>query len=159
MNARAVAVAVGVVACDAPAKPRAPDGASAARGVLFVPAPAGDDLPSIIVAARADAARAGRKLLVYEGATWCEPCKQFHAAAERGDLDAALPGVTLLELDADRDNARLVAAGYTSQLVPLFARPAPDGTNSGLQTSGARVGSDYVADLVPRVSALLTDAP
>lgn len=94
-------------------------------------------------------------VLVYVGATWCEPCREFHAAAEAGTLDAALGPLRLLEFDVDRDGTYLEAAGYRSQLVPLFARPGSDGRASGKQIEGARKGGDYVRELTPRVRELL----
>jgi hypothetical protein len=112
------------------------------------------DVPPLVIAAAADAAKEHRRLLVYVGASWCQPCEAFHAAAERGDLDAALPGLTLLTFDSDVDNDRLVEAGYQSRLIPLFAVPGPDGRGTPRATSGARTGGDYVAELVPRVQAL-----
>jgi thiol-disulfide isomerase/thioredoxin len=105
--------------------------------------PAAPGPVAALVAARIDReARAERKVLVYVGAPWCEPCRAFHEAAARGDLDRALPGLTLLEFDLDTDRSRLEAAGYRSTLGPLFARPLPDGTASGLQVEGAMKCAD-----------------
>jgi hypothetical protein len=124
--------------------------------VQFVPAAADGDVSTLVNDARTAAERDRRRLLVYVGATWCEPCLAFHEAAARGELDAVFPGLTLLEFDADRDGERLKAAGYTSQLIPLFARPAADGRSSGVQTEGAMKGKDWVADITPRLQQLLT---
>jgi hypothetical protein len=116
---------------------------------------AGDgEVAPLVVAAMADAAREHRRLLVYVGAVWCEPCLAFHAAVAAGTLDASLPGLTILEFDLDLDEERLAAAGYTSELIPLFAVPGPDGRASGKATSGARKGGDYVAELTPRIVEL-----
>jgi hypothetical protein len=112
------------------------------------------DVPPIVLAAAADAAKEHRRLLVYVGAIWCKPCEAFHGAAERGVLDAALPGLTLLTFDSDVDSDRLADAGYQSRLIPLFVVPGPDGRATTRATSGARTGGDYVAELVPRVQAL-----
>jgi thiol-disulfide isomerase/thioredoxin len=94
-------------------------------------------------------------VLVYVGATWCEPCRDFHQAATAGSLDAALGPLRFLEFDLDRDGERLATAGYRSELVPLFARPAPNGTASGAQTDGVKKGGDYVEQLTPRIHALV----
>jgi len=94
-------------------------------------------------------------VLVYVGATWCEPCREFHAAAKAGQLDAQLGPLRLLELDLDRDGAHLTAAGYTSALVPLFARPGADGMATGQQFDGVRQGSDHVTQLTTRIRTLL----
>lgn len=117
------------------------------------------EVQPLVVTALANATRDHRRLLVYVGASWCEPCQAFHAAAAAGKLDATLPGLTLLEFDLDRDNDRLTAAGYTSELVPLFAVPGADGRASGRATSGAYKGGNYVAQLAPRIQALLKPPP
>lgn len=93
-------------------------------------------------------------VLVYVGATWCEPCREFHDAAAAGSLDAELAPVRFLVFDLDRDGERLAAAGYRSELVPLFARPGTDGRASGSQTDGVKQGGAYIEQLVPRIRAL-----
>ena len=122
--------------------------------LTLVPAPAGEVTAAIREQTRLAAAHGGQ-LLVYVGATWCEPCQEFHKAAASGTLDQVFPGLVLLEFDADQDGDRLAAAGYRSKLVPLFVRPADDGSSSGRQTEGVRRGSDAVADLTPRLRGLL----
>ncbi len=140
--------AVAALACTARPVP-------APARVRLEPAPAeGDVAPLVRVRAEA-VTRAGGHLLVYVGATWCEPCREFHAAAERGELDSLFPGLVLLEFDADRDSERLVAAGYGSRLVPLFARPAADGSGSGQHTEGVLKGHSVVEYLTPRLRELL----
>lgn len=100
-------------------------------------------------------AAAGRDVVVYVGAAWCEPCRHFKDALHRGGLDAALPRLTVLEYDLDRDGARLEAAGYTSQMIPLFMRPGPDGRGSPRFIEGSIKGEGAVAEIVPRLRALL----
>ncbi len=105
-----------------------------------------------------DGARAeGRTLVVYVGATWCEPCQHFHHAAERGDLDAVFPRMTLLEFDLDRDRERLAAAGYVSKYIPLFALPGPDGAASGKQIEGGIKGDGAVGYISGRLKEMLSD--
>jgi hypothetical protein len=135
---------------------------TAARPVRIVEAPASGPVAPIVrdtmaaqVAGQGAAATPKGALLVYVGATWCEPCQRFHQAAERGDLDAMFPGVTLLEFDLDRDRERLLSAGYTSKLIPLFALPAGDGTASGKQVEGGIKGEGAVGFIAPRLKALL----
>jgi hypothetical protein len=144
----AVFFLVASVGCSRTELPKAPP------KLTLVPAPAGDVPTVVSVQAKAVAAQGGQ-LLVYVGATWCEPCQEFHKAAAAGTLDRVFPGLVLLEFDADEDADRLAAAGYRSRLVPLFVRPAADGTSSGQQTEGVRKGSDAVADLTPRLRGLL----
>jgi thiol-disulfide isomerase/thioredoxin len=135
-------------ACSSTELPKAPP------KLTLVPAPAGE-VPEVVRQQTKLAAARGGQLLVYVGATWCEPCQDFHKAAASGALDQVFPGLVLLEFDADRDGDRLAAAGYHSKLVPLFVRPAQDGSSSGQQTEGVRRGSDAVADLTPRLRGLL----
>jgi hypothetical protein len=127
---------------------------AAAEHVQLIPAPPGD-VAAVAQAQLTKSQAAHRHLLVYEGATWCEPCRRFHEAAEAGKLDSALPDLDLLVFDADADRDRLHAAGYKSELIPLFAVPGPDGRPTGKQTEGGYKGDEAVPNLVPRVQALL----
>jgi len=99
----------------------------------------------------------GRTVVVYVGATWCEPCQYFHHAAERGELDSVFPRTTLLEFDLDRDRERLVAAGYVSKYIPLFALPGPDGAASGKQIEGGIKGDGGVGYIVGRLTEMLSE--
>jgi hypothetical protein len=96
------------------------------------------------------------RTLVYVGAPWCEPCQRLHAAVESGELDNLLGGTRLLEFDADRHGALLNRAGYSYQLIPVVALPAPDGRSTGRMLSGSIKGPTAVSgNLVPRLHALL----
>lgn len=121
----------------------------------FEPAPPGD-VATIVKAEVARAQADGRRLVVYEGASWCEPCQHFHAAVAKGELDAAFPHLTLLEFDADRDGQRLVAAGYGSQYIPLFALPGKDGRAAGPKASGGSKGDNVVTLLTKKLENLLS---
>ncbi len=103
----------------------------------------------------ADAAHT--RVLVYVGATWCEPCQRFHAAVQRGELNGTLNGVRLLEFDQDHDAAALKNAGYVYEYIPVLALPDPDGRNHGRMISGSIKGPRAVQEnLVPRLQALLS---
>src|SRR3954464_13112220 len=65
-----------------------------------------------------EADASGVRVLVYVGATWCEPCRRFHKSLESGELDDALAGTKFLEFDADRDISELRTAGYASKYIP-----------------------------------------
>ena len=145
----------------------APDGSSSEPGgatsavpkqadphVRFEPAPPGD-LPGVVQSAVSKAAASGRRLVVYEGATWCEPCQRFHAAVAAGELDATFPNLTFLELDADRDRERIIAAGYSSEYIPLFALPGKDGRAAGPEASGGIKGDGAVPYLTNKLKMLL----
>jgi thiol-disulfide isomerase/thioredoxin len=121
----------------------------------MTPAPATGDVGALVRAALSDAATSGRTLVVYVGATWCEPCQYFHNAVDHGELGAALAGVTLLEFDLDRDRDRLEAAGYRSSYIPLFAVPGVDGRATGRQVEGGIKGDAAVGFMLPRLRELL----
>jgi thiol-disulfide isomerase/thioredoxin len=95
------------------------------------------------------------RVVVYVGATWCEPCQRFHQALEAGELDAALRGVRFIEYDSDTAKPELEAAGYRSRLIPLFAVPAQDGKASGRQQEGSIKGDGAVGNILPRLKELL----
>jgi len=108
----------------------------------------------------ASAGAAGERVLVYVGATWCEPCERFHEAVEAGELDAMLAGTRFVEFDADRHTEALGAAGYAFRMIPVIALPNPDGGASGRQLAGSIKGPDAVrTNLVPRLQALLDGRP
>ena len=121
----------------------------------MVPAPQGD-VPTIVKRELERAARDRRQLLVYVGATWCEPCQRFHRAAAEHKLDRDFPQLRLLEFDDDRDAARLAMAGYSGKYIPLFARPGADGRGTGRQIEGSVKGDGAVGEIAPRLHALLT---
>ena len=120
-------------------------------------APAEGDVDTIVRGAQAKATADRRRVVVYVGATWCEPCQRFHHAAERGELDAKFPDVDLLGFDADNDAERLASAGYVSRLIPLFALPGPDGRASGKQVEGGIKGEGAVGFIAPRLEKMLAD--
>lgn len=135
-----------VTACS----PKAP-----APRIELVDAPATGPLADYVAQEVARGTRDHVPVLVYVGATWCAPCREFHEAAAAGSLDAVLAPLRFVVFDLDRDGERLAAAGYRSELVPLFARPGADGRASGTQTDGVKQGGQYVEQLVPRVRSLL----
>ena len=103
----------------------------------------------------ADAAHV--RVLVYVGASWCEPCQRFHEAVQRGELNGTLNGLRFLEFDQDRDAQALRTAGYVYQYIPVLALPDPDGKNHGRMISGSVKGPNSVREnLVPRLQALLS---
>lgn len=98
----------------------------------------------------------GARVLVYVGATWCQPCKRFHEALETGELDQPLAGTHFLEFDADDDRAELRAAGYASKYIPLFSVPDSSGHATTLSIEGSIKADQAVREnLVPRLLALL----
>jgi thiol-disulfide isomerase/thioredoxin len=155
--------AVGVLAlaaCSDPqpevrAEPSAAPGAALAKPEL-VPVPFGvTDGPAFLRSEYERAEREQRKLVVYVGATWCEPCKYFHDALKRGELDADLAGVRFLDFDLEAHGALLDASGCTSKMVPLFARPTQDGMCSDRRTQGGVKGDGAVRFILPRLKRIL----
>jgi thiol-disulfide isomerase/thioredoxin len=149
-----------VSGCDAndPPKPSPSSAPVAAAGpkVRFEEAGDGEVAP-LVARAIETGEKNGRRVLVYVGATWCEPCQRFHHAVERGELEAALDPITFVEFDLDRDADRLRAAGYRSQYIPLFALPQTDGRSSGKQIEGSIKGEGAVAQIMPRLRHLLSE--
>jgi thiol-disulfide isomerase/thioredoxin len=129
--------------------------AMAHEHLALVAAPPTGDVKAVVREAMNNAAAERRRVVVYVGAPWCEPCRKLHEAATRGELDALFGNLLLLEFDMDRDGARLHAAGYDSKYIPLLALPADDGAASGRQVEGAIKGDGAVAFIVPRLARLL----
>jgi thiol-disulfide isomerase/thioredoxin len=155
---------VGVVACSNEQPRPTPDpsvqgagksSALAAKRVEIVSAPAEGDAAAVIAGELTRAKQDGRDLVVYVGATWCEPCERFHKAAEAGEIDALFPTLRLLEFDRDRDGDRLDQAGYGSRMVPLFAVPQADGRCGPMRMEGAIKGEGAVAHIGPRLQSMV----
>ncbi len=53
------------------------------------------------------------------------------------------------------DAERMLLSNYESQFIPLFALPGADGKGTGKHIEGSVKGSGAVADIVPRLTALL----
>jgi len=132
------------------------DGSAASPGrARAVSAPDRGEVAPIVRRAREQAAFRGQQLVVYVGATWCDPCQRFRGAIERSELDATFPGLVLLEFDSDRDGERLAAAGYAYRYIPLLALPRKDGTGSGKQVEGGIKGDGAVAVVTEKLKGLL----
>lgn len=127
------------------------------RRVRVVEAPRAGEVAAIMNARMAAEAKSDRPVLLYVGASWCEPCERFHRAADAGELDDALGDVTFVAFDLDRDRDRLRRAGYAPSFVPHFHLPNADGTASSEMTEGSVKGSRGVDVVVPRIRALLAN--
>lgn len=147
---KAVVVVVLAAACS-----RSPQPSPTATKLELADAPATGDVAPLVKAELARARAADHKLLVYIGATWCEPCNRFHDAAAAGQLDDRFGDLRLIVFDSDRDADRLVEAGYTGTAIPMFTVPRDDGTSSGRKIEGSIKGDGAVAEIAPRLRALL----
>jgi thiol-disulfide isomerase/thioredoxin len=118
-------------------------------------APATGDVATLVRGAAETAQHDGRQLLVYVGASWCEPCERFRRAAQSGALDREFSRLRFYAFDADRDAERLANAGYSSPLIPLIVAPMADGRASHKRMFGSIKGEGAVAEMTPRLRALL----
>jgi thiol-disulfide isomerase/thioredoxin len=130
-----------------------------AATVRFITPPMDGDVAAIMSAQRAKSKGEGRQVLLYCGASWCEPCRYFHEAVDRGELIGKVGALDLVAFDAQVDAERMLMSGYESQFIPLFAAVGPDGKATGKKLEGSVKGSGAVDDLVPRLKALLAEAP
>jgi hypothetical protein len=105
------------------------------------------------------AAEDKKKLIVYVGATWCLPCKEFYRASLEPDFGPELSGVRLIKFDLDKHQTLLTRAGYGSELIPLFVVPDAEGRGTGRRFYGTKYkGQEGTNDLQKRLVAL-TSAP
>lgn len=139
-------IALALVACQSGA------GAVQGRVLEIVEAPVTKDAAGYIAS---QVARGDATIVVYVGASWCEPCRHFHDAAVNHLLDAEFGGIRVLAFDDDRDEAALDAAGYRSDMLPLFALPERNGRASGKQFAGSIKGSGAVAEISPHLRSLV----
>jgi thiol-disulfide isomerase/thioredoxin len=123
--------------------------------VELIETPKGSDVAKLVVPQLASAQRDHKRVVVYVGAEWCEPCVRFHKAAQRGELDGELGGTRFLVFDLDRDGEALERANYRSTYVPLFAIPGDDGKASGRQIEGSIKGDGAIGEIAPRLRALI----
>ncbi len=133
-----------------------PDANAVANAPEFVRVPESvGEVDALVREARARAEAESRRLVVYVGASWCEPCQRFHEAVERGELDGALANVRFLEFDADRHTPALDAAGYGGRLIPRFAVPGGDGRGTEAKIEGGPKGDAAVPQILRRLEQLL----
>ena len=142
-----VAISLALASCDTPHR---------GHGVDILEAPSGvTDVAAFVKETAARVSGEHRRLVVYVGASWCEPCQAIHAAAVAHQLDADFPDLTLLAFDLDRDAEALKHAGYDSPLIPLFALPLADGNASDRREFGGVKKGDNVALLKGKLARLL----
>jgi thiol-disulfide isomerase/thioredoxin len=113
------------------------------------------DMTLYIAEQRQLAAEQDKQLVVYVGATWCEPCQRFQDAVQAGALDTTFPNIRFLKFDADKHEQAIVRAGYASKYIPLFSIPNDKGEPQGRQFMGAIKGEGAVPYIVPKLQKLL----
>ncbi|MEB2312557.1 MAG: thioredoxin family protein [Sorangiineae bacterium] len=125
----------------------------------FIEAPPGEDVAAFVRAELTRAEEARATVVVYVGAKWCEPCERFHRALAAGELDRELRGVRFIGYDLDRSGELLAEAGYESPMIPLFCLPDAEGRGTSRRMAGSIKGPGAVGELLPRLTALLAEAP
>lgn len=165
LTAVGAAAALSVASCSRTeeAKPEPAPASSAAEAqptgpVQWVKAPGDVDVAAFVRGEVVKAKAENRRLIVYVGAGWCDPCERFHHAAEAGELNAALPGLRFVAFDLDRDREALDHAGYGSRMIPLFVVPRDDGSPSSARMEGGIKGEAAAAELTGRLTRLLAKA-
>jgi thiol-disulfide isomerase/thioredoxin len=151
-SAVAASTTAATTASAPPSATAAPDAAMRETGVRVVLASQDTDALTLVRTERLKAKAEGRVLVVYAGATWCEPCKRFKEEVHTGRLDGQLPRVTLLAFDADRDTDRLGAAGYKFSFIPFVALPGADGHPTDTQEARGK-GSNAWRELIAKLEA------
>lgn len=139
------------VACKSADSTKAPQTPERADVVLAGSGP----VQAEVVTAQAQAGRDGRRLVVYVGATWCEPCQVFLDATKAGDLPPELADLRFLKFDHDSDEDRLNEAGYGGEMIPRFVMPGPGGESTERRFEGSSKGPGAMANIVPRLEGIL----
>lgn len=100
-----------------------------------------------------------RVIVIYVGASWCEPCQRFHKAVEEGSLDTELAGVRFLDFDHDEHAEQLSDSDTNcgSKLIPLFSRASEDGTCTDRRVEGGIKGKGAVGFILPKLLEILKD--
>lgn len=153
-----------LAACDTPAPatkesatPETSGGVAAAvpQKVEWVKVPAGSEPTAWVKQELARAKADQKKLVLYVGAKWCEPCNHFHEATDRGELDAEFPDLRLVSFDHDDEAATIAALGCESQYIPMFSVPDAEGHCTRRQIQGGIKGAGTVAFLSKKLRNLI----
>lgn len=110
----------------------------------------GGSLASSVKAEVAKAQAAGKKPIVYIGATWCPPCKAIKKYKTDPQMAAAFAGTYIIELDVDDwAAADLTGLGYKAGSIPVFIAVGPDGKATGPNINGGAWGDNIPANMAP----------
>ena len=132
-----------------------PSATAPAGHVEWVKLPMGVSAPDFVRAEASRAEHEKKKLLIYVGASWCEPCQRFHKAAEAGELDNAFGDLRFIDLDNDANEAEIEALDCKSKLIPLFAVPNSEGKCADRRVEGGIKGDGAVAYISPKLRAMV----
>jgi hypothetical protein len=125
-----------------------------AEFVKAAPGEVGDLVRTELMRAKAD----DRRLIVYVGASWCEPCEYFREAVAARALPAEMNDLRFLEFDNDVDDERLERANYGGQMIPRFVLPMADGRGGKRRFEGSIKGPGAVDNILPKLRWLLAPA-
>lgn len=107
----------------------------------------------------ADQARTdARRLVVYVGASWCEPCRYFLDAVAADALPDRFSDLRFIKFDFDVDERRLQEAGLGGQMLPRFVLIGPQGQATDRSFEGSIKGPQAIDDLIAKLDTLL-DTP
>jgi len=112
-------------------------------------------VPALVLEALTQARSERRRLVVYVGASWCEPCEHFQEAVRTNALPPQFRDLRFLKFDNDIDEERLAAAGYGGQMIPRFVLPGSEGLAGNRRFEGSVKGPEAIANIVPKLEALL----
>ena len=138
--------------------PRGPSEPAERGGPALIMAPAQGEVPELVLAELEQAKQHGQQLLVYVGASWCEPCQVFLDALKANELPPHFDDLRFLKFDHDNDESRLDEAGFGGKMIPRFVVPAPDGSATERRFEGSTKGPEAITNIVPRLEGIL-DAP
>ena len=110
----------------------------------------GGSLAASVKGEVAKALAAGKKPVVYIGATWCPPCQAIKRYKSDPQMAAAFAGTHIIELDVDDWTAPdLAALGYKAASVPVFIAVDKDGKAKGPTIDGGAWGDNIPANMAP----------
>ncbi|MFO0614501.1 MAG: thioredoxin family protein [Polyangiaceae bacterium] len=142
-------------ATSAPSATAGSTAAAAPRKVEWVHVPAGADPHAYVKDELARAKADQKKLVLYVGAKWCEPCNNFHEATDRGELDEAFPDLRLVAFDHDDEASAISALGCDSNYIPMFSVPDEEGRCTRRQIQGGIKGANNVAFISKKLRNLI----
>ena len=110
----------------------------------------GGSLAASVKTEVAKAQAAGKKPVVYIGASWCPPCKAIKKYKSDPQMVTAFAGTHVIELDVDDWSAPdLDALDYKAKSVPVFIAVDKDAKAKGPTIDGGAWGDNIPANMAP----------